>query len=381
MVAALLAATAAIPARAWQLGSTERNLQAFPIAVFGSDERSPVPAKYKDIQEKIGLFFNARRRTVCTAFCVASDVVVTAGHCLLGTGAEQPARFSDFWFARHFEGAREQSRVAGYANGTATQHVLLGSHHLSIHPPIDATRDWALIRLARSACSKGVLPVRVLPIDAILTEAGALHVFQVAYHRDYLPWRLAYSRPCGVARSFEAAAWRQIERDFTEPEALILHTCDTGGGSSGSPILLDTPEGPQVIGINVGTYEQAKVLMQDGQVKKRLKANTIANTAVASAAFAARLQAFQQAVILSTPAEMRELQGLLARRQLYSGPMDGTYDAALKAAIEAYERAEGLPVTGLATAVLLQSLGGSTAVERTREGPKGRLRRSKTNPG
>src|SRR5215468_579150 len=380
-VLAATAATAATAARTWQLVPAEHNPQAFPIAVFGSDERSPIPAKYKDIQEKIGLFFNARRRTVCTAFCVASDVVVTAGHCLLGTGAEQPARFADFWFVRHFEGAREQSRVAGFANGTATQHVLLGSHHLSIHPPIDATRDWALVRLAKPACSKGVLPVRVLPIDAILTEAGAQHVFQVAYHRDYLPWRLAYSRPCTVARSFEAAGWRQIERDFAEPEALILHTCDTGGGSSGSPILLDTPEGPQVIGINVGTYEQAKVLMQDGQVKKRLKANTIANTAVASAAFAARLEAFRQAVILSTPGEMRELQGLLARRQLYSGPVDGNYDAALKAAIEAYEKAHGLPVTGLASQSLLQRLGGSTAVERAREEPKGRLRRGKTRPG
>jgi protease YdgD len=378
IVGVVLCATAGIPARSWQMAPADRSGEAFPVAVFGSDERSPLPTKYKDIQEKVGLFYNMRRRTVCTAFCVASDVVVTAGHCLLGTGTEQPARFADFWFARHFEGAREQSRVAGYGNGAAAQHVLLGSNRLSVHPPIDATRDWALVRLARPACSKGVLPVRVLPIDAILSEAGAQHVFQVAYHRDYLPWRLAYSRPCPVARSFEAAGWRQIERDFAEPEALILHTCDTGGGSSGSPILLDTPEGPQVIGVNVGTYEQAKVLMQDGQVKKRLKANTIANTAVASAAFAARLEAFRRAEILSTPDEMRELQELLARRQLYSGPLDGIYDAALKAAIEAYEKTEGLAVTGLATEALLQRLGGSAAAARARQGLKGRMHRGRT---
>ena len=376
-VAAMLGATAAAsPVRAWQRAPADHSRErAFPIAVFGSDERSPMPAKYKDVQEKVGLFFNVQRRTVCTAFCVASDVVVTAGHCLLGTGAQQPAGFADFWFARHFEAAREQSRVAGYANGTAAQHVLLGSHRLSIHPPIDATRDWALVRLARPACSKGVLPVRVLPIEQILSEAGAQHVFQIAYHRDHMPWRLSYSRPCGVARSFEAVRWPQIERDFAEPEALILHTCDTGGGSSGSPILLDTPEGPQVIGINVGTYEQAKVVMQDGEVKKRLKANTIANTAVASVAFAARLEAFRQAVILSTPGEMRELQSLLARHQFYSGPVDGTYDAALKAAIEAYQQAEGLAVTGLATVALLERLGGSAALERAKEPARDRMRR------
>ncbi len=85
-----------------------------------------------------------------------------------------------------------------------------------------------------------------------------------------------------------------------------------------------------MIGINVGTYEQSKVLMQDGQVKKRLKADTIANTGVASAAFVGRLEAFRQAVVLATPGEMRELQGLLAQRHLYSGPVDGTYGAPLQ---------------------------------------------------
>ena len=104
-----------------------------------------------------------------------------------------------------------------------------------MRPPIDATRDWALVRLARPACSKGVLPVRVLPIEQILSEATAQHVFQIAYHRDFTPWKLAYSRPCGVAKSFEAGRLEQIERDFAEPEALLLHTCDTGGASSGSP--------------------------------------------------------------------------------------------------------------------------------------------------
>jgi protease YdgD len=128
-----------------------------------------------------------------------------------------------------------------------------------------------------------------------------------------------------------------------------------------------------VIGINVGTYQQSKVLMQDGEVKKRLKADTIANTGVASAAFAGKLEAFRQAVILASVAEMRELQGLLAQRQLYSGPVDGTYGADLKTAIEAYEKVEGLPVMGLATMALLQRLGGGVAAERAKP-----VRRGKT---
>ncbi len=379
LAGALLAVTAAAgPAPAWQPPPRQQGPSAvLPVAVFGSDDRTPTPAKYKDVQEKIGLFFNLRRRTVCTAFCVASDVVATAAHCLLGTGGEMPAQFADFWFARNFEGAREQSHIAGYGNGTAAQHVLMGSTSLSVHPPLYVTRDWALVRLARPVCSKGVLPVRVLPPEQILSEATAQRVFQIAYHRDYTPWKTAYSHPCGVARSFEAADWKRIERDFAEPEALLLHTCDTGGASSGSPILLEAPDGPQVIGINVGTYELSKVLMQDGQVKKRLKADMIANTAVASTAFASRLEAFRAAVILATPGQMRELQGLLAGRQLYAGPVDGNYGSALMAAIEAYEKAEGLPVTGLATMALLQRLGGGATVERPKE-PKGKARRGRS---
>ncbi len=38
--------------------------------------------------------------------------------------------------------------------------------------------------------------------------------------------------------------------------------------------------------INVGTYVRSKVLMQNGDVVHRYKSDTIANTAVASGAFA-----------------------------------------------------------------------------------------------
>jgi hypothetical protein len=113
--------------------------------------------------------------------------------------------------------------------------------------------------------------------------------------------------------------------------------------------------------------------MHEGKVKQRLKADKVANTGVASVAFATKLEAFQQAVILSSMAQMRELQTLLKQRDLYSGPVDGTYGAAVREAIEAYEKAEGLPLTGLATSAILRRLGGgvaATAPERAK--PKAR---------
>src|SRR5262245_43036210 len=114
---------AAGQALAWQPSSAHRAAsKAIPVAVFGSDDRVPPPAKYKDVQEKIGLFINLRRRTVCTAFCVAPDVIATAGHCLLGTAGDRPARFAAFMFARNLDVVRDQARLGGQASGTATHH-------------------------------------------------------------------------------------------------------------------------------------------------------------------------------------------------------------------------------------------------------------------
>jgi peptidoglycan hydrolase-like protein with peptidoglycan-binding domain len=85
-----------------------------------------------------------------------------------------------------------------------------------------------------------------------------------------------------------------------------------------------------------------------------LKADTVANTGVSASAFADKLELFKQASILATPAQVRELQSALRERKFYSGPIDGSYRAGLRQAIEAFEKAHGLPVTGLATHALLK---------------------------
>ncbi|HWB45693.1 MAG TPA: peptidoglycan-binding protein [Hyphomicrobiaceae bacterium] len=336
-----------------------------PVAVFGKDDRTHLPAKYRALREKIGLLFNLRSRTVCTAFCVAPDIIATASHCLFSTAGERAPRLADFWFARNYDAAREYARIAGHNTRSAAQHVMAGSTHLNVHPPIDATRDWALVRLARPICSKGVLAVRALPAEQIEKEAAAKRVFQISYHRDFTPWKPAYSHPCRAGRNFGSGGWTALSRDFYEPSLLVLHTCDTGGASSGSPLLLETAHGPEVIGINVGTYVQSRVLIHDGQVTERLKADTVANTAVAAAAFAGMLDTFRHAAILSSRQRIRELQGALKKHGFYAGPADGVYGPELRRAIEAYERAQGLPATGLATQTLLKRLSGGAVRARS----------------
>jgi hypothetical protein len=95
-----------------------------------------------------------------------------------------------------------------------------------------------------------------------------------------------------MAPTFDKADRGQIERDFRQADRLLLHRCGTAGASSGSPLLAEGPDGPVVIGINVGTYVQSRVVTQDGLVLSRSKPEAVANTAVNASAFADQIAAF-----------------------------------------------------------------------------------------
>lgn len=332
-----------------------------PIAVFGSDDRQPVPRKYDAVAQAIGILFNSRTRTVCTAFCVSDTVVATAAHCLANPTTGKSSRAADFAFARNHDRVKDLARVEGFASRSAAQNVVTGDFALRVRPPIDAAHDWALMRLARPACTKHELAVKVLSPAELIAESRAGRVFQISYHRDFTQWKPAYSKPCTVARDFDNAEWSTIAPDFLEAERMVLHTCDTGGASSGSPLLVDTPDGPVVAGINVGTYVQSKVVMQNGQMTHRHRAETVANTAVNASAFADRVSILRNAHILASGNPMKTLQERLRQHQFYAGRIDGNYGPALRTAIEAYEKANTLPVTGLATQGLLLRLSGQQA--------------------
>lgn len=326
-----------------------------PAAVFGKDDRTTLPSKLQPYQEALGLLFNIRSRTVCSAFCVAPGMIATAAHCIYRTAGETPPKLADFWFARNYDSAKDYGRIAGHNTGAAAQNVLAGSAKLSLSPPIDATRDWALVRLARPVC-KSSFDVVAMTSDEIVRQSQQKKLFQLAYHRDYTQWRAAYSTPCAAARSYDGADWPAIAADFSQPETLVLHTCDTGGASSGSPLLIETDAGPRVVGINVGTYVQSKVLMREGKIAQRSKPDAVANTGVASSAFADRVKDFAAARVLMTAVEIKELQRRLLELGDYSGAVDGTYGPALKTAIEAYETRAKLKVSGIASEALLKQL-------------------------
>jgi protease YdgD len=335
------------------------------IAVFGFDDRTRLPEAHRGLQKSIGVLYNNRSRTMCTAFCVAENIVATAAHCVYRTSGERAPNPDDFMFTWPGAGKRDRARIAGSGQRSAAQNVLAGTAELSVRPPIDAARDWALVKLAEPACQGRTLPVRMLTSEEIFEQAAANRLFQVGYHRDFMAWQPVYSSPCQAGRSFGGSDWKRVMRDFTQPSHLILHTCDTGGASSGSPLMIETPAGPEVVAINVGTYMQARVMIEDGEVVHRAKAGPVANTAVGSQAFAGKLEAFRQAVILPSGAPMRALQVELKSRGLYRGPLDGRFGTRLRDAILDYERSVGLTETGLPTAALIKRLEEENSAQRT----------------
>lgn len=326
------------------------------IAVFGRDDRGVLPPARRGFSEQIGLLYEPRSRSVCTAFCVAPDIVATAAHCLFRTNGERPLKLDGMWFRLGLRNVRSHTRLSGAGAGGAGQHVMSGSMRLSVRPPIDASRDWALVRLARPVCRAGALRFSRRPAAEAIKLAAQRKLYQIGFHRDFRTWELALSRCDADPKLISRIDGKALARDFTEIDQLLLHTCDTGGASSGSPLFIDGPSGPEVVGMNVGTYVRSKVMMQNRKVLRRYKPDNIANTGVSAVPLGARLAIFSKAAIVRDRERMRELQQLLARSGHSPGPADGVYGPGLKAAIEAYERAQGFAVTGLATEALVKRL-------------------------
>lgn len=341
-------------------GVSDRYTPARPVshvAVFAADDRTTLPSRLRNLENYVGMLFEPQSRSVCTAFCVDSDVVATAAHCLFRTRGEKPLPLSRLIFRLSEMGRKTPgTRIAGAATGAAAQHVMTGTTDLSTKPPIDAASDWALVRLQTSACRKGGLPLSRRTPAMLSASVDERPVYQVGYHADFGNWRLSLSPPCSVRRASQNAGGRTIALDFADASTLILHTCDTGGASSGSPLLIDGPRGPEVVGINVGTYLQSRVLKEGDEVLHRYRSSAIANTGVSTLAFLDLKEVFASATMLSKPAEVRRLQSALSSLGHYEGRIDGRYGPALRQAIKAFEAAERRPRTGLASTILLKRL-------------------------
>lgn len=328
-----------------------------PVAIFGKDNRREIPERYSGLEGKIGMIYEPSTQTLCTAFCVAPGIVATAAHCLFQQKNGKFPELAELTFRLDYGKVSASSSLAGANTGSAKHYIAVGTTVFNQDPPLSAPKDWALAKLEHPVCRFGALQVIPKGVTELVEAAQQGRVFQLAYHWDFQRWRLAYSEPCAVSRDFNDIKWPFIRQHFVNPQELVLHDCDTGGASSGSPILLDTPAGPVAVAINVGTYTRTRLFLRDGRVVRRLKPDTIANTGVNATAFEHVIAAMEQARILASVEEIKSLQAELQARGLYKGQADGHFGRDTRSAIRAFEGANGFPVTGLPTASILVRLG------------------------
>ena len=249
--------------------SSPENTGLTPVAVFGEDDRQDLPEEFGALEGKIGMLYEQSTQTLCTAFCVAKDIVATAAHCLFQPKNGSLPNLSDVTFRLNYGTTQQRTGIYGRRTPYTKHFIAVGTTAFNNEPPLSAPRDWALVKLENPICRFGALKVDPRPVPELIKQSKEKKIFQVAYHWDYKHWRLAYSKPCSIDQDYEQIKWQFIKKHFIDNNQLLLHKCDTGGASSGSPILMMSARrvwnSPMTVGWQA--VRAASVLLKTGRAR------------------------------------------------------------------------------------------------------------------
>ena len=328
-------------------------------ARFGADDRTRLDHRSAVLAKTIGTLTAADNGSFCTAFCVAPDRIATASHCLFGTAATPGPRLRALRFKLGASSFMDRgAAIAGRGSANQSQRIISGTRRLAVTPPIGAAGDWAVAQLERPLCKANALPITTKSRAVIVQAAKRGEIYQVAVHADLPGGDLHRDGPCAVEDQQSNAGFATNSLNFLEPGAIFFHTCDTGGGSSGSPLLIDTNDGPEVVALNVGTYVRAGSVPTARTKPAALQHDglPIANTAIAVPNLAVAITELSQESAVLTRAGIRRVHLLLRERGLYHGEISSRVSDDLIAAIKQFEELQGVPARGRLTQKLMTDL-------------------------
>lgn len=217
--------------------STDDGLSAKEVKTlfFGHDDRVRVSNPAESPWDAIGQLETASGN-LCTATLISPHLALTAGHCLLTPPRGKPDKAVALRFVSQKGSWRyEIHGIEGRVDPSLGKRLKADGDGWIV-PPSAAPWDFGLIVLRYPP--SGITPLPLFDGDkAALTEAlkaTERKVTQSGYPLDHLD-SLYTHNDCVVT------GWAQT--------SVLSHQCDTLPGDSGSPLMLKTDAGWQVIGV------------------------------------------------------------------------------------------------------------------------------------
>lgn len=227
---------------------------------------------------KIGVLRSRDGAPRCTAFCLSSNLIATASHCLRAHPGDTHTQHTSLAFQQSIHAQTDQAQ-SGNTGTSKISGLVSGGAQVSFRKPIQADRDWAILRLKQPICTRGGItlaspipsnrrqfhPVSLLAPRVVITSHGTATLTTRACKRQDLNQQTIGSK---------------VRTDFSEAKRLMFHNCDAGLIASGAPILIETLTGLEVVAMHVGTYVRSRILSQDSATISRVASKPIANIAI-----------------------------------------------------------------------------------------------------
>jgi len=227
---------------------------------------------------KIGVLKSQGATPRCTAFCLSHNLIATAGHCLRAHPDDPSARVTRLVFEKSVATAKDETRL-GDQHTSQILGLVSGGTHISFRKPIDAQRDWAILRLRKPICTRGGLTLAPqIPYD----KSARQHIELLA-PRIFIKRRgrtMLSTHPCQIQKLRQHKNFATISADFSDASRLLFHNCDAGPFASGAPIIRNTARGLEVIAMHVGTYVRSRIFQQNRAIVERITSRPIANIAI-----------------------------------------------------------------------------------------------------
>jgi len=326
--------------------------------VIGKDNRVLVPKTHSKHARGIGILYDRKRKTGCTAFCVGNDVIATAAHCLSYVivkkrKLDRHVRDSAFFLMSNGTVRISANLRTNLVGGESSPW----SSMLAGKPPPGRGRisnrawlsvkdnDWALAKLSEQICYG---EVHAFVSSKLLRRRSKLRkakVFTIGFHGDKNDKRPRFSK-CRIRRVTGG-----------KKSALAHHTCDTMPGSSGSPIFINTAEGPRVVALVVGQTSGGK-WRRRGNGRKQIISRWRSNIAALPLEILTKLERFETIEFAPYELSTQGLQKELISAGYLTGKADGIAGPQTKAAIMKVEKELGLTPLGLPTKQVMDRLAG-----------------------